>query len=115
MAKLGFFASIATIVVALGFATMRTSRADSDGPCLHKEFKTEIAAKACTGKDASQKAAKDAMKAFMKGAGIKSCNACHTKLAPSYELKTDAYDQFKKAGGKLLDKPVPANAAPAKK
>jgi len=29
-----------------------------------------------------------------------SCNQCHSKLAPSYDLKTDAYDQFKKAGGK---------------
>ena len=44
--------------------------------------------------------AKDAMKKFMKDAKIKSCNACHTKLAPKYELKKDAFDQFKKAGGK---------------
>ena len=112
MAKLGLYASLATIIVALGFASIRTSSADGDGPCQHKEFKTEIAAKACTGANPSQKAAQDAMKAFMKEAKIKSCNQCHTKLAPSYELKADAYDQFTKAGGKLLDKPV---SAPAKK
>src|SRR4051812_48603953 len=109
MAKLGLFASLALIVAALGFATL-PSQADG-GACVHKEFKTEIGAKACTGKDASQKTAKDAMKAFSKAANIKSCNQCHTKLAPSYELKADAYDQFVKAGGKLLDKPVSVSAA----
>jgi hypothetical protein len=97
MAKLGFFASLAVIVAALGFATMSQAETAA-APCLHKEFKTEIGAKACTGKDASQKNAKDAMKLFMKEAKIKSCNACHTKLAPTYELKADAFDQFKKAG-----------------
>jgi hypothetical protein len=40
------------------------------------------------------------MKAFMKEKKIKSCNQCHSKLAPKYELKTDALDQFKKVGGK---------------
>ena len=44
-----------------------------------------------------------------KDAKIKSCNQCHAKLAPKYELKADAVDQFKKAGGKLAD----ASAAPA--
>ena len=37
-----------------------------------------------------QKAAKDAMKAFMKEKKIKSCNQCHSKLAPTYDLKPDA-------------------------
>ena len=96
MAKLGMFASIATIVAALGFATMSSARADDDG-CKHKEQKTEMMKQACK---KGQGAAKDAMKAFMKKAGIKSCNQCHSKLAPTYALKTDAYDQFKKAGGK---------------
>ena len=43
------------------------------------------------------------MKKFMKDAKIKTCNQCHTKLAPTYELKPDAVEQFKKAGGKLVD------------
>ena len=96
MAKLGMFASIATILAALGFATMSSARADGDG-CKHKEQKTEMMKDACK---TGQGAAKDAMKKFMKKAGIKSCNQCHSKLAPNYDLKTDAYDQFKKAGGK---------------
>ena len=40
------------------------------------------------------------MKAFMKEKKLKSCNACHKKLAPKYELKDDALEQFKKLGGK---------------
>jgi hypothetical protein len=98
MAKLGIFASIATIIAALGFATI-SSAADAP-PCVHKEFKTSLAKDAC--EKGGQKAAKDAMKKFMKDAKIKSCNQCHTKLAPNYELKKDGVDQFKKAGGKLI-------------
>jgi hypothetical protein len=98
MAKLGIFASVSAIALALGLATMApsTARADDDG-CKHKDQKTEMMKEACK---KGQGAAKDAMKTFMKKAGIKSCNQCHSKLAPTYDLKTDAYDQFKKAGGK---------------
>ncbi len=96
MAKLGILASVAMMIGALSFATVRSADADGDG-CKHKEQKTEMMKEAC---QKGQGAAKDAMKAFMKKAGIKSCNACHSKLAPSYDLKPDAYDQFKKAGGK---------------
>jgi hypothetical protein len=96
MAKLGIFASVSAIALALGLATMSPASAADDG-CKHKEQKTEMMKEACK---KGQGAAKDAMKAFMKKAGIKSCNACHSKLAPTYDLKADAYDQFKKAGGK---------------
>ena len=99
MAKLGILASLTAIVAALGFASL--SSADAADACQHKELKTELVSKAC--KAGGQKAAKDAMKQFMKDAKIKSCNACHSKLAPSYENKPDAFEQFKKAGGKLLD------------
>ena len=98
MAKLGIFASIVTIACALGFSTLSVSSASAEGDaCQHKEQKTEMMKEACK---KGQGAAKDAMKAFMKKAGIKSCNQCHSKLAPTYELKKDAYDQFQKAGGK---------------
>jgi hypothetical protein len=36
----------------------------------------------------------------MKEKKIKSCNACHTKLAPNYEMKKDGLKQFTDAGGK---------------
>ncbi len=98
MAKFGFFASIATIVVSLGFATLTTSDALATTPCKTKDFKTELAKDACA--KGGQPEAKAAMKKFMKKAKIKSCNACHSKLAPNYPLKKDALEQFKKAGGK---------------
>ena len=98
MAKLGIFASIATIVVSLGFATLSSSDAQATTPCVTKDFKTELAKNACA--KGGQPAAKDAMKKFMKEAKLKSCNACHSKLAPKYELKKDGLDQFKKLGGK---------------
>src|SRR5262245_14538586 len=101
MAKLGIFASLTAIFVALGVATLTPAHAADAPPCVHKELKTVIAKDACA--KGGQKAAKDAMKQFMKEAKIKSCNQCHTKLAPNYELKKDALEQFKKAGGKLLD------------
>jgi NAD-dependent SIR2 family protein deacetylase len=98
MSKLGLFATLTSLVAALAFATFAPS-ADAEGTaCVHTEFKTELVKQAC--EKGGQKQAKDAMKAFMKDAKIKSCNQCHSKLAPKYELKTDALDQFKKAGGK---------------
>lgn len=100
MSKLGFFASIATIIAALGIASLTASAGD-DGkvaPCVHKDFKTELVKQAC--EKGGQPAAKSAMKAFNKEKHINSCNKCHSKLAPNYELKTDGLEQFKKLGGK---------------
>ena len=99
MTKLGIFASLTALIVSLGIATY-SSDAQAVTACVTTTFKTELAKDACT--KGGQPAAKDAMKKFMKDAKIKSCNACHQKLAPKYELKKDAVEQFKKAGGKLL-------------
>jgi hypothetical protein len=98
MAKLGIFASIATIIVTLGFASLTSTDAQAVTACVTKDFKTELAKNACT--KGGQPAAKDAMKKFMKDAKLKSCNHCHSKLAPNYELKKDGLDNFKKLGGK---------------
>lgn len=99
MSKLGLFAAITTLLGALTLAvTSQPVAADDVTPCVAKEFKTEMVKNACA--KGGQKAAKDAMKAFMKEKKIKSCNACHEKLAPSYEQKKDSLDQFQKAGGK---------------
>src|SRR4051812_47283555 len=102
MAKFAIFASIATLVATLGIASLTAQDAQAVTSCVTKEFKTELAKDACT--KGGQPAAKDAMKKFMKDAKIKSCNQCHAKLAPKYELKADGVDQFKKAGGKLVAK-----------
>jgi hypothetical protein len=103
MRKLGLLASIATIVGALGIASLSASADGKATPCQRKDFKTDMVKTACTKDGGGQEAAKDAMKAFNKEHKIKSCNQCHSKLAPTYELKADAVDQFKKLGGKLLD------------
>ncbi|MBS1122279.1 MAG: hypothetical protein H6Q90_4507 [Deltaproteobacteria bacterium] len=97
MAKLGFIATITTIIGALTFAGMSSPDA-ADAPCVHKDFKTELVKQAC--EKGGQKAAKEAMKAFNKEKKIKSCNQCHTKLAPNYEMKADGLEQYKKLGGK---------------
>lgn len=113
MAKFAIFASAATIVASLGIASLTANDAQAVTACVTTNFKTVIAKEACT--KGGQPAAKDAMKKFMKEAKIKSCNQCHSKLAPKYELKADALDQFKKAGGKLADATAaPATAKPAK-
>jgi len=98
MSKLGFFATITAVIGALMFATLTPPAAAADVACVHKDLKTDLVKQACA--KGGQKEAKDAMKAFMKEKKIKSCNQCHSKLAPNYELKADGLDQFTKAGGK---------------
>lgn len=116
MAKLGLIASSALLVGilagALTFATVSTvsaPTADAADNCKRTNFKTELVKQAC--EKGGQKAAKDAMKAWMKEKKLKSCNQCHAKLAPTYELKADGVAQFQKLGGKLL---AGAKTAPAK-
>jgi hypothetical protein len=95
--KLGILASIAAIAGALAIATV-TADAQGSSPCVRKDFKTELVKQACT--TGGQTAAKDAMKKWNKDHNITSCNKCHSKLAPSYELKADGLEQFQKLGGK---------------
>jgi hypothetical protein len=97
MAKLGLIAAIAAIAATISFATMSQPEA-ADAPCKMKTPKTEMLKAACA--KGGQKAAKEVMKAWNKEKKIKSCNQCHTKLAPNYDLKKDAYEQFEKLGGK---------------
>ena len=105
MTKLGIFTSLTALVTAIVLATVSPSASAGDpapsgdpAPCVHKDLKTDLVKNACT--SGGQPAAKDAMKKFMKEAKIKSCNLCHSKLAPTYTLNEKAYDEFKKAGGK---------------
>lgn len=95
--KLGIVASIAAIVGALAIVTVAAD-ADGNAPCVRKDFKTELVKQACA--TGGQPAAKDAMKKWNKDHNITSCNKCHSKLSPSYELKADGLDQYQKLGGK---------------
>jgi hypothetical protein len=96
MAKLGLISLAAAMVAALAFANTSTPSADT--PCVTTSFKTELVKAACA--KGGQKEAKEVMKAWNKEKKIKSCNQCHEKLAPKYELKADGLEQFKKLGGK---------------
>ena len=102
MSKLGFLTAITSIIGALTFATFSSSASAEDdaaaGPCKRTDFKTELVKAACA--KGGQKEAKETMKKFAKDNKIKSCNQCHAKLAPNYELKDDALAQFQKLGGK---------------
>jgi len=100
MFKIGLFASLLSIASVLTLATYSASANDAPAaaPCVHTSFKTELVKDACT--KGGQKAAKDAMKIFMKEKKIKSCNQCHSKLAPKYDLKPDGLEQYQKAGGR---------------
>ena len=98
MKQLGLFGSITAIITILGFATLGGGTASAADPCVHKDLKTDLVKKAC--KDGGQDKAKEVMKAWNKEKNIKSCNQCHTKLAPSYDLKDDGLAQYKKLGGK---------------
>lgn len=101
MSKFGLFASALSIVGVLTIATFSASADEAPAAgaaCVHKEFKTELVKQACA--KGGQLEAKNVMKTFMKSKKIKSCNQCHSKLAPKYDLKPDGLDQFTKAGGK---------------
>ncbi len=99
MVKLGLIVSIATIAGSLSFASFGHSMAEAgDAPCVTKTFHTALVKDACA--KGGQKAAKEVMKKFNKEKKIKSCNQCHSKLAPNYELKADGVAQYKKLGGK---------------
>ena len=96
------------IALALGFfgivgLTGSPSVDAAGAPCARTEFKTEMVKKACS--DGGLKAAKDAMKAFLKDAkkankDVTGCDSCHTKLKDGYPLKPNAMDLFKASGGK---------------
>ncbi len=100
MAKyiLSTFATIAVAVI--GFASLPA--AEAADACQHKSFKSELIKEACA--SGGQKAAKKAMKDFVKDAKKKQdgldCESCHSSLSPKYELKSDAFERFKKLGGK---------------
>lgn len=98
MAKLGLLFSLSLIVGGITFAKMSSPTAQTAPACVTKEFKTAMVKDACA--KGGQKQAKEVMKAWNKEKKIKSCNQCHSKLAPNYELKKDGLEQFKKLGGK---------------
>ena len=92
--KRTLIAAIALGTIVLGVPMLSYG----NDPCHRKEFKTELIKDACA--VGGQKAAKDAMKKFVKDHKLEDCDTCHAKMGPSYELKADGLEQFRKLGGK---------------
>jgi hypothetical protein len=104
MRKFALISLALSFAGVIGFAAFAPAAQAADKPCARTTFKTQLIKDACT--KGGQKAAKDAMKAFLKDAkktdaGVKDCNSCHSDLK-KYDLKPDALEKFKKAGGKVL-------------
>jgi hypothetical protein len=94
---------LAAAFAVVTFATIAQPSAEEAPPCARKTFKTKVVEAAC--KKGGQKAAKDAMKAFVKD--IKkhkkadgdakfslTCDKCHKALKGDYPLKTDGLKEF---------------------
>jgi hypothetical protein len=94
--KFKFFTWLAIVLTAGTLAITKESTALT--ACQRKEFHTQMVKEACL--KGGQEQAKDAMKRFDEQKGIKSCNQCHDKLAPTYSLKSDGLLQFQHLGGK---------------
>lgn len=86
------------LVVALQPATVQADAA----PCVRTKFDTKLTEEAC--KKGGQEEAKKAWKAWVaeakKADATMACKTCHDKMAPNFEVKKEALDVFKKAGGK---------------
>lgn len=117
MKKLGLYAMVFGIAGVVGLVSFSGDALAKDGDCHRTAFKTELVRDACTKDGGGQKAAKDAMKAFLKDAKKQKpdldCTSCHAKLAPEYPLKDSALDTFKSLGGKLISNPGGAGAGTA--
>ena len=102
MKKLGFLAMVSAIVGILVAASLSGDATAAGNDCKHPKLDTVMLKTACSA--GGQKAAKDAMKKWMKEAKKQQadldCGTCHSKLAPAYPLKPDGMKRFKALGGK---------------
>jgi hypothetical protein len=103
--RLGVFASIIALVATFGVVTLSSTEADAAGECKRTKFETKMTKEACA--KGGQKAAKEAMKAYLKTAkkktkAITGCPTCHSKVGGEYPLKPDALKLFVEGGGELL-------------
>lgn len=101
MKKLGFVAMISAVFGIMVAVSMTGDATAGGAGCKHAKLETTLVKEAC--KTGGQKAAKDAMKKWMKTAKKQQadldCGTCHAKLAPAYELKADGLKRFKDLGG----------------
>ncbi|CAN5753882.1 hypothetical protein BH11MYX3_BH11MYX3_38640 [soil metagenome] len=98
MSKTPVLFVLLSTVIALAIASARVEGADA---CKRTTFETKLVADAC--KTGGTAGAKDAMKKWVKEAKSKQsgleCATCHSKMAPTYDLKPDGAATFKRLGG----------------
>jgi hypothetical protein len=101
MARFGLLSLAFSFAAIIGLATIAGPADAGDPACKRTKFETKLVKDACA--KGGQKAAKDAMKTFMKEGKKKqsdlACDSCHSKLAPDYPLKPTAVKLFKELGG----------------
>ncbi|NVB82901.1 MAG: hypothetical protein HOV81_31275 [Kofleriaceae bacterium] len=90
---------IAAAVLATGAASFRSARAGE--PCARTKFETKLVADACAAGGLAK--AKDVMKKWVKDNKSKQsgleCASCHSKMAPTYDLKPGGLETYRKLGG----------------
>lgn len=96
-------ALLAATFAIVTFATIQSPEAQDSPPCARKTFKTKEIEAAC--KAGGQKAAKDAMKSFVKdvkkhkkadgnASFTLTCDKCHKAIKNDYPLKKNGLKDF---------------------
>lgn len=98
--KATLWTSLLCTALLVGGVSLHVARAGE--PCSRTKFDTKLVADACAA--GGMATAKDVMKKWVKEnkskqAGLE-CASCHSKMAPTYDLKPDGLATFKKLGGK---------------
>jgi hypothetical protein len=98
MRKTLFLSALSVLLIGGAFVH---GTADSADACKRTKFDTKLVADACTNGGVAK--AKDVMKKWVKEVKSKQagleCATCHSKMAPTYDLKPDGLATFKKLGG----------------
>jgi hypothetical protein len=100
LAALSLAAGLA-LSLSYGFSAPPSAEGWQAKPCARTEFKTDLVKKACA--DGGQKAAKKAMKDFVKkakkvagGDPELACDSCHSKVGGDFPLTKDAVAKLQK-------------------
>ena len=101
MARFGVISLALSFAAVIGITSLTSSANAADAACKRAKFETKLVGDACAA--GGQKAAKDAMKKFVKDAKKKKagldCASCHQKVGGNYPLKPDGLKLFKELGG----------------
>ena len=95
------FALLSVLTILLFGGAVVDQSAHGADACKRKTFDTKLVADACANGGVAK--AKDVMKKWVKEVKSKQagleCATCHSKMAPTYDLKPDGLETYKKLGG----------------